>query len=111
METFATPANFLSETAARLLVERVFILEKRDRRSLERASEPHLDRAKGGLGTPRGEKETRPLEKEEPGRGRRGGGLKTERQGDRGGRVVEFNGCSFFWVIYYRREFERTRAF
>lgn len=50
METFATPANFLSETAA-LLVESVFTLEKRDRRSLEHRGA----RRARGVGAPRGE--------------------------------------------------------
>lgn len=88
METFATPANFLSETAA-LLVERVFTLGKRDRRSLERSP---LGPG-GGVGTPQGVKEA----------GRE--------EGDRRGRAVESNRYFFFRVIYYRREFERTRAF
>lgn len=93
METFATPANFLSETAARSSSRGFFTLEKRERRSLERAATlgpTQRERL-------RGEKETRPLEKgggegEERGEER----LKTERHGDRGGEWSNSTVISFF---------------
>lgn len=93
METFATPANFLSETAARSSSRGFFTLEKRERRSLERATTLGPTQ----LRELRGEKETRPLEKGGGERGReRGGGLKTEQHGDRGGEWSNSTVISFF---------------
>lgn len=93
METFATPANFLSENAAPLPAGRgFFTLEKRDRGS----SRARTARPARGLG------------RKEAWLGERVGDENRERVTTG---VVEFNGYFFFRVIYYRREFERTRAF
>lgn len=84
METFATPANFLSQNRGRSPVVRVFTLEKQARDDLSMA--PGGRERQGG----------------------RGPGRKKRVVGEEG---PESTAYFFFRVIYCRREFERTRAF